>query len=215
MTYLELVNDVLVRLRDDEVSNVSESAYSKLIGKFVNDAKRQVENAYNWNALSDTLTFTTTSGLFNAVLVGSGQGFRLLEALNDTSDWFLEYMPSSEITRRFLLQGTTPTGAPTHYNFNGVNEDGDTQVDVYPVPDGVYNLRFNIIKPQPALSANTDRLLVPSEPVVLGAYARALAERGEDSGILSSEAYALFKQELADAIANEGNRYPEELVWTF
>ena len=214
MTYLELVNDVLIRLREDEVSNVSESSYSKLIGKFVNDSKRQVENAYDWNALSDTLTFTTTANLFNAVLVGSGQGFRLLDVLNDTSDWFLEYMTSTEITRRFLLQGTTTTGAPTHYNFNGVDANGDTQVDVFPVPDGVYNLRFNIIKPQPALSANTDRLLVPAEPVLLGAYARALAERGEDSGIFSSEAYALFKQELADAIANEANRYPEEFVWT-
>jgi hypothetical protein len=213
MTYLELVNDVLIRLREDEVSNVSENAYSKLIGKFVNDSKRQVEDAYNWNALADTLTFTTTANLFNAVLVGSGQRFRVLDVLNDTSDWFVDYMPTSEMNRRLLLQGTTPTGAPTHYNFNGVDENGDTQVDVYPVPDGVYNLRFNIIKPQPAMTSNTERLLVPSEPVVFGAYARALAERGEDSGILSSEAYALFQQSLADAIANEGNRYPEELIW--
>ena len=42
MTYLELVNDVLVRLRETTVSTVTQTAYSSLIGKFVNDGKRQV-----------------------------------------------------------------------------------------------------------------------------------------------------------------------------
>ena len=36
MTYLELVNDVLVRLRESTVSTVGETTYSSLIGKFVN-----------------------------------------------------------------------------------------------------------------------------------------------------------------------------------
>jgi hypothetical protein len=34
-TYLQMVNDTLVRLRENEVSTVTESAYSTLIGKFV------------------------------------------------------------------------------------------------------------------------------------------------------------------------------------
>lgn len=51
MTYLELVNDVLIRLREQTVSTVSLTTYSTLIGKFVNDAKRQIEDAYDWNAL--------------------------------------------------------------------------------------------------------------------------------------------------------------------
>ena len=44
MTYLELVNDVLIRLREAEVETVSQTDYSKLIGKFVNDAKRSEEH---------------------------------------------------------------------------------------------------------------------------------------------------------------------------
>ena len=39
MTYLNLVNGVLRRLREDEVSNVSESTYSKMVGDYVNDGK--------------------------------------------------------------------------------------------------------------------------------------------------------------------------------
>ena len=59
MTYLELVNDVLIRLRETTVSTVSETTYSALIGKFVNDAKRQIEDSYNWNCLAQTITVTT------------------------------------------------------------------------------------------------------------------------------------------------------------
>ena len=62
MTYLELVNDVLTRLRETSVSTVSETTYSALIGKFVNDAKRQIEDAYTWNCLAQTVTVTTASG---------------------------------------------------------------------------------------------------------------------------------------------------------
>ena len=45
-TYLQAVNDVLVRLREEQVSTVTETSYSSLIGKFVNDAKRQIEDSY-------------------------------------------------------------------------------------------------------------------------------------------------------------------------
>ena len=45
MTYLQLVNSVLRRLREDEVTTVGQTSYSKLIGEFVNDAKRTVEDS--------------------------------------------------------------------------------------------------------------------------------------------------------------------------
>jgi len=212
-TYLQLVNDVLIRLRENEVTSVADSAYSKLIGKYVNDAKRQVEDAYNWNALSDTLSAVTGSEIFNYVLVGSGQRFRVIDAVNDSTDDYLRLKTTQDMNQLFLMT-STESGAPRYYNFNGTNSDGDTQVDVYPIPDGVYNLRFNIIKPQVALSANGDSLLVPPEPVIFGAVARAMVERGEDGGLAANEVYALYKQSLGDAIALESGRYLEEDSWT-
>ena len=211
-TYLQLVNDVLIRLRENEVTSVSDSSYSKLIGKYVNDAKRMVEDAYNWNALSDTLSAVTGADVFNYVLVGSGQRFRVIDVLNDTSDDYLRLKTTADMNRLFLLS-STDKGSPRYYNFNGTNSNGDTQVDLYPIPDGVYNLRFNIIKPQLPLAANGDTLLVPSEPVIFGAVARAIAERGEDGGIGSSEMYAMYTQSLGDAIALESGRYLEEDAW--
>lgn len=213
LTYLELVNDVLVRLRENEVSSVQDTPYSKLIGKFVNDAKRVCEDAYNWNALSDTLTAVTGADVFNYVLVGSGQRFRVIDVIDDTSNAMLELQTTGQMNKLFLIQ-TAQTGAPKYYNFNGTDANGDTQVDLYPIPDGVYNLRFNIIKPQVPLSANSDQILIPHEPVIFLAYARAIAERGEDGGITSNDAYDLAKKSLSDAIALESGRYLEEGEWT-
>jgi len=212
-TYLQLVNDVLIRLRENEVSSVSDNAYAKLIGKFINDAKRQCEDAYNWNALSETLSAVTGSDVFNYVLVGSGQRFRVMDVIDDTSNSILELQTSSQMNKLFLLQ-TAQKGAPKYYNFNGTDNNGDTQVDLYPIPDGVYNLRFNIIKPQVPLAANSDTLLIPSEPVIFNALARAMGERGEDGGIASNEVFAMYKSSLGDAIALESGRYLEESEWT-
>lgn len=212
MNYIQLVNSVLRRLRETEVSSVADNAYSKLIGEFVNDAKRQVEDSYAWNALSDTLTAVTANGIFNYVLVGSGQRFRMIDVINDTDDFNLKYQTVQEMNRLFLMS-SSESGSPRYYNFNGTNSNGDTQVDLYPIPDGVYNVRFNVIKPQTKLIADADILLVPEEPVIFNATARAMAERGEDGGINSNEMYAIYNQSLADAIAIESSRYEEEGEW--
>lgn len=212
MNYLELVNDVLIRLREPEASSVSDNAYVKLISKYVNDSKRQVEDSYNWNALSETLSATTTADVFNYVLVGTGQRFRVIDVLNDTSNRVLRNAPTSWMNEMFLI--TSPMkGSPEYYNFNGTNSNGDTQVDLFPIPNGVYDIRFNVIRPQVPLVLNADKLLVPHEPVILGALARAQAERGEDGGVQTAETYVLYNQSLADAIALESGRYIEESAW--
>jgi hypothetical protein len=150
--------------------------------------------------------------LFNYVLTGIGQRFRVLDVINEENNNFVEM----ETTRRMneLFLNLTPyKGPPDRYNFNGVDANGDTQVDLYPIPDGVYNIFFNVIKPQAELSANADALKIPSEPVIFLAYAKALAERGEDQGLAASEAYQLFQTSLADHIGAEANRYPDEITW--
>ena len=211
-TYLETVNDVLIRLRENEVTAVNDTAYSKLIGKYVVDAQRQVEDSYNWNALSNTLTMVTVNNLFNAVLVGSGVRFRLIDVIDDTNNRILKYRSSKEMNDLFLNQ-EQKKGPPEYFNFNGVSPEGDTQVDLYPIPDGNYTVRFNIIQPQDPLQFDSDKLLVPAEPVIFLAYAKALAERGEDGGMSTSEAYQLYQQSLADHISNESNLFEEEFIW--
>jgi len=212
MNYLELVKYVLVRLRESEVTAVTDTPYSKLIGKFVNDAKRIVEDSFQWNVLTETLTVTTANDLFNYVLTGAGQRFRVMDVVHSEDDFFLKPVTSSTMNN-WLLNAQGTKGSPTHYNFNGVNVNGDTQVDLYPIPDGVYNIFFNIFKPQDALVSNATELLVPSEPVIKYAYAFAVAERGEDGGLAAQEATALADQSLADHIAMASSRQNDEYIW--
>ena len=69
MTYIEIVNSVLVRLREEKVDTVNESEYSSLIGQLVNVAKRDVENAYNWEALRNTIHLVTEADTFHYELL--------------------------------------------------------------------------------------------------------------------------------------------------
>ena len=74
-------------------------------------------------------------------------------------------------------------------------------------------IKFSLVIPETDFVNDTDTTKMPKEPIVLGAYARALVERGEDGGLSSSEAQAIYKQVLADYIANEGSRSPENDSW--
>ena len=47
MTYLTLVQNLLKRLRERSVNTVDENTYSSMLGVLVNDAKSEVENAWN------------------------------------------------------------------------------------------------------------------------------------------------------------------------
>lgn len=212
MTYLQLVNSVLRRLREDEVTSVSQNSYSKLIGEFVNDSKRTVEDAYDWTALRDTLTVSTESTAFNYTLVGSGNRMKILDVANDTSNFFLQYRTSHWMNNAFLINDA-PTGTPQFYSFNGVDANGDNGVDLYPKPDGVYQVRFNAVLRTDDFTVDTDNMLIPSSPVVQLATALGARERGETGGTSAAELFALADRTLADAIAFDAAQHPEETIW--
>jgi len=212
MTYLQLVNSVLRRLREDEVTSVSQNSYSKLIGEFVNDSKRTVEDAYDWTALRDTLTVSTEATAFNYTLVGSGNRMKILDVANDTSNFFMQYRTSHWMNKAFLINDA-PTGTPQFYSFNGVDANGDNGVDLYPKPDGVYQVRFNAVLRTDDFTADTDNMLIPSSPVVQLATALGARERGETGGTSAAELFALADRTLADAIAFDAAQHPEETIW--
>ncbi len=212
-TYLELVNDVLVRLREPEVTTVQANTLSKLIGKLVNDSKRQVEDAYNWSALTNTSTVSTVAGTSLYTLTGSSNRFRVDGARNVTKLNELNNIPVALMEHYQAATASPQQGSPGYYCFKGIDVNGDAKVELFPVPDGVYTLSFDLYVPSGTLVNDTDTIKVPYDPVVAGAYARALVERGEDGGLNSSEAYALYRGSLADYIAIEASRFVEGGSW--
>lgn len=213
MTYLEIVNNVLKRLREREVPTISASSYSQLIAILVNDAKREVEDAWQWSAVRDTLTATTEDGIFSYVLTGSGNRPTVLSVINDSDNYIMQYRSADWFNKAYLLPDNVETGTPYYYTFNGLDANGDTIVEFYPKPDAEYIVRLNLVLRTPDLVNDSDVVYVPAHAVAQLAYAKAIEERGEDGGVMASSAYATAQRSLSDAIALDAGKHPEELIW--
>jgi hypothetical protein len=209
-TYLDLVNDVLVRMREPEVTTVAENTVSNLVGKYINDAKRQVSDAYDWDAFNTPITVPTVVGQSQGyVITGAGVRFKTMDVINTTSFYQMQPLSHTNYDSFYYTTPTPTSGLPMYYTMQGVNSNGDMKVNFWPVPDAVYNIRFSLIVPEADFTTDTSTTLLAREPIVLGAFARALVERGEDGGLTSSEAYALYKSCLSDLISLELARSPE------
>ncbi len=215
MTYLQLVNAVLRRLREDEVTTAvgNANSYTKLIGDFVNDAKRIVEDAWDWSSLRNTFTVETQANVFSYALNGTGTASKTLDVVNDTSNMFMKQASSSWMNNALLNQDA-PTSTPTYYSWNGFDSNGYLIADIFPIPDGVYNLRFNMVDRTQPFTADATVLNVPSAPVIQYAVALASRERGETGGTSAQELFAIADATLADAIAMDAARFPSETIWT-
>jgi hypothetical protein len=209
-TYLDLVNDVLIRMREPQVTTVSENTVSALVGKYINDAKRQVSDAYDWDAFNTPITVNTianTTGPYS--ITGAGVRYKTMDVINTTSFYQMSPLSHANYDSFYYTTPTPTTGLPMYYSIKGVDTNGDIKVNFWPVPDAVYSIRFSLIVPEADFTTDASTTLLAKEPIVLGAFARALVERGEDGGLSSSEAYALYKSSMSDLIALELARSPE------
>ena len=202
MTFRELINQVLIRLREDTVSSdwsgdindsTTISAYVKVIGGIVNDAKRHVEERHDWLVLRQTVDISTVDSTKNYNL-SSGQEFKIIDVINNTTGTQLV-----QVSRAYLnsiMYPTDPTGEPLYYGFNGADASNNLKVDLSPIPINAETLSFDIVKYQDELATASTVISVPTKPIILGAWARAISERGEDGGTQSS----LMAQEASEAL---------------
>ena len=212
MTYLNIMNNVLRRLREEEVNSVTESTYSKMAGDFINDAKTMVEQAADWSALRETVVINTVADDNLYSLTGCGDDVKIMSALNDTQNCFLAYQTKDWFNDNIYISNEV-SGAPNYYTFKGLDSNGDTQILVNPKPDGVYSLRFDVIKRQAELTGNADNLLIPEKPVIHLAIALLARERGETGGTSTAEYFAIADKYLSDAIAIDAAKHPEEMIF--
>jgi len=212
-TYKQMTNNILRRLRESTVSTVTQTAYSTMVGEFINDAKHIVENAWDWTALRTAVEVSASAGTYNYSLSGSSDRFKLFSAINTTQGEVMTYQPNTWMDRQQQLNATTPNSTPSHFTFRGVDSGGDLTVDVWPTPDQAYTLKFNGLIPQADLSDDADVLSIPHQPVQQLALAMLVRERGETGGTSAQEHFALADQFLSDAIAYDQALHPEESIW--
>ena len=212
MTFLNIMNNVLRRLREEEATTVTGSTYIKMVGDFINDAKQLVEEANDWSALRETIVVTTAASDNDYSLTGGGDNVKVMSVINDTQNCFMGYQTKDWFNDSLYIADEVQ-GAPKYYTYNGLDSSGDTQVLVSPTPDGVYSLRFDVIKKQEPLTSNTDTLLVPAQPVIHLAVALLARERGETGGTSTAEYFTIANKYLSDAIAIDAAKHPEEMVF--
>jgi hypothetical protein len=205
LTYIEIINNVLARLRETEVTSPTETAYSSLVGRYVNQAKREVEDAWEWVALKNTVQAITVSGDYRYSLDGIKERFKIDSVWNGTTNRQIFPRDSAWMGEQLNIHGTV--GEPQNYDIAGVDEtNGDYQLDLYPIPNDVWTININLHKRQADLVTDSTETAVPSYPIMLRALYSAIVERGEDGGLMAAEAYRDFKQSLGDAIAFDDKR---------
>jgi len=212
MNYLDMINSVLRRLREGTVSSIYQNEFSSVVAEFVNDAKREVEDAHDWSALRTDLTIVTNAGTNSYRLNGSQNKATIIDVRNITSQSMLRPVASSYIRRQDLVSSPGQT-QPQFWTLEGIHSSGDSQIKFWPTPDDVYTIKVHAIVRTPELEAEGDTVGIPSKPIVLLATAMAAQERGGVDSMDMQSQYQLAKNALADAIMYDAAKNPDEMIW--
>ena len=186
MTYLELVNGVLTRMREDTVTTLAGSSdpVVVIVADLINDAKRTVEDSHTWNSLREEWTFTEAAGTALYPLPGAGQ-YASVEYIYGDNGSELRQMRLKDIKRK-KAQGGSGSGG-LYFAPNGKDANGDLQLELYPTPtESTVTYTVGGFQRQANLSGDTDEMLVPSTPVLYLALALASRERGEVADVWPS-----------------------------
>ena len=233
MTYLEMVNEVLVRMREEEVTSVVDpenDPEQKMVCKFVNDARSFVERSHAWNALRRVWVIDLAHEQYKYNLTGASEQSSVYLLKYGTGN-NLHEVPSKWIESKGREMGSPRWFAPSHVDKHTV------QVSVYPRPDESFGGSGDIFEytlaqfgqasfaaPNKQLYAygygqgnrlvsNEDEIAVPDDPVMNYALAFSQRERGEAGGQNSAEIFALARQYLSDAISWDVTNSSGEYVW--
>jgi hypothetical protein len=220
--WLQLVNQVLRRLREDEVTDVNATSYSKLIGTFINDAKREVENAWYWKSLNSTVRisvpatnetfFSLSSG--SSYVVGSSYGNSRSKILYDSSMRPMVYCTTPSKEYQLCEMYNLDMDSYQHLNPDALEMTDQNYFALSPsVATDEMRIRFRdyhlesrsyavgMYTPQADFEDQTTVLLAPWRPVVHLALIYALDERGEEIGEPGSKAWLRYETSLADEVA--------------
>ena len=221
-TALQIVNDVLVRLRQSEVTDFSDS-YTKLILAYVNETMQEVQDYHQWEVLKAEVQFDTVAAqsqyLISDTTDGVGDVISGGNVVNtrstlchwqhpqfgrqplafDTQDFSAtsgSYQlfwrgQSDGYAMRYRAAGLPTNVALRFYSYVDYQSDNH-YVYFVDEPSAARRIRMIWYVPQANVTTTTDTIYAPDRPIVLGAYAKALSERGEELGPQGQEAYLSY-----------------------
>ena len=217
MTYLDLVNAVLVRLREKKVTAVDANPFTAVIGALVNDAKDSCEGAWNWSHLRQQVTFVLGLGVSRVIIADSyDNDYQINVMSNLQTGGYLRYAPQAWLRAKYrnAFNADVPLGEPQFWTWGTDDEaSGNKTIQLYPPSNDVYNIVLDRVAHQGTLTDPGTRLLIPTQPVIQLATALASRERGEIGGTPTSELFILADRYLSDAIAYDTAKWEPEMDW--
>lgn len=233
-TALQIVNEVLVRLREEEVSDFSAS-YTKLILALVNETMQECQDAHQWEVLRATVEFDTVASQnayeLSATTDNAGDVISGGNPINVRSTLcYWQHPTYGKMPLAFDVQDySSTTGAHQLYvqgkndgtalrwmgassassiiptNFYMYVDYGTSKHYVYftETPASTRRINMTWAIPRDDVTATTDTVYIPHRPIVLGAYAKALSERGEELGPQGQEADRNYYKALQQSIMHD------------
>lgn len=225
MTLLELVNKVLRRLREDEVTDLS-APYSQLILEFVADAHEETQQYHDWFRNDQTivvrvpagateLDLTATVGDGGAIEPGStppGENSFLRTSEKGIAAWVYDNLTTDVDGYRPTLYDwdsledeyrslTTQTGEISCIALQLSSDGPGYRMRVYPSPTATRYIKMRFHLPETLIDVDEDAdsrvITTPWRPIVKGAVYWALNERGEEMGEPGGLAEKRFYASLA------------------
>lgn len=225
-TLLQLTNEVGKNVRLSLGSTYTSSNISTLfdpvvITQYVNMAKREVEDAWDWERLITRVVFTTVANQHEYDTASGGaeldsgntnERSRLLftKPHHKPEFWLIEtgneqrliHVDSAQ-ARHLKEVETQNADRPLWFS---TFQNGDGLTVLFPIaPAGARQYAFNAVVPQDDLTAHDDTLTAPWRPVVLKATELLLAERGEELGLNLDLIREQYDNALSQAIGQEMN----------
>lgn len=218
-TYVQIVNRVLRRLRETQVSNYDDTDYSTFVGDLVNETIADVQDAAEWRSLRDIHTLTldgasrvyTLDSTSSAGSRGTNDQLVIRRVWDDTNDWEIRRREYDGI-QLAKLDVPDPT-LTTWYTEVGEDTTGNRKIEFY--PDVATTLKLLTYNPHTEVSTSSTPVMLPERVVAAGAYALAVNERGEDGGTQATAAWQLYTKALAAAVSREveNRQTDDESVW--
>ncbi len=228
-THLTIVNNVLLRLREDQVTSIVDTNYSSLIASIVGTSYREVSEQHDWQSLYHEVQIAVTSSktvydLSKKVSVGGDVANTSTRVCRPDSE--LEFsgdIPSIKLYDDSLDDsGFTPILVSpeaievlkstdrdadeddfTYITFYPTEDYQELRMEVWPIPTDNREVRIRFwTKPTDLVvnsSSDSTVIIIPDAPVFDLSLMYALNERGEEIGEPGNIAENRYLDSLAEA----------------
>jgi len=238
VNYRDMCNEVLIRMREDEIENVGDKEnepQQKLVAKFVQDAYTFVQKSHTWNS-SRRMWVIDLEPEVNVYTLSIPSGQAQIYSLRYAST----ERQLREVNQRDLARKKFSDGSPSCFSVSQMR-DGNAAIQVWPYPDerylssaagaSAYGISEYGIAEYSGLpvsdlqivaegykmagvpSESEDIIELPSQAVLYYALALASRERGEVGGQSSQELFGLSRSYMSDAISWDVSNSRGEYLW--